>query len=75
VRAGTCVYTLAEAGGRHAIDFGVSETLLVLEGRIRLEMSGGPTVELGPGESASFERGARGDWILVEDARLFFVST
>jgi uncharacterized cupin superfamily protein len=75
VKAGTCVYTLAEAGGRHPIDFGISETLIVLEGRIRLEMAGGPTLELGPGESASFVGGARGAWSLVEDTRLFFVST
>jgi uncharacterized cupin superfamily protein len=75
VTAGTCVYKLAESEGRHEIAFNVSETLIVLEGRIRLEIAAGPTVELGPGEAASFERGTSGNWSLVEDTRLFFVSS
>jgi uncharacterized cupin superfamily protein len=75
VTAGTCVYKLAESEGRHAIEIEVSETVLVLEGRIRFELAGGPTLELGPGEAISFERGTSGEWSLVEDTELFFVAT
>lgn len=75
VRAGTCVFKLAESAGRHTIEIEVSETVLVLSGRIRFEIADGPMVELGPGEAISFERGTSGEWSLVEDAELFFVAT
>jgi len=75
VRAGTCVYMLTEAGDPHEIDVSGSETLLVLEGRLRFEIADGPSFELGPGESVSFEQGTVGSWSLVEDAKLFFVAT
>jgi uncharacterized cupin superfamily protein len=75
VRAGTCVFKLAESAGPHTIEIGVSETVLVLSGRIRFEVSDGPTLELGPGEAVSFERGTSGEWSLVEDTELFFVAT
>lgn len=75
VRAGTCIYMLSESGDPHEIDVAGSETVLVLEGRLRFEITDGPTLELGPGESVSFERGTVGSWSLVEDTKLFFVAT
>ncbi|MBS1892593.1 MAG: DUF861 domain-containing protein [Actinobacteria bacterium] len=75
VRAGTCVYKLDESAGRHTIDVEVSETVLVLSGRIRFEIADGPALELGPGEAISFERGTSGEWSLAEDTELFFVAT
>jgi uncharacterized cupin superfamily protein len=75
VRSGTCVFKLAESAGRHTIEIEVSETVLVLSGRIRFEIADGPVLELGPGEAISFEQGTSGEWSLVEDTELFFVAT
>ena len=36
----------------------VRETILILEGAARIEIAGGPTVELGVGEMASLPKGA-----------------
>ena len=41
------------------------ETVLVLEGRARIEIDGGPTVELGPGDFASFPKGTTMTWHLT----------
>ena len=38
------------------------ETLLVLEGSARIEIAGGPTLELGVGDMASLPKGAVTTW-------------
>lgn len=40
----------------------VRETLLVLEGSVRIEIAGGPTLELTPGSMASLPAGAETTW-------------
>lgn len=58
---------------RNRAEFPKNETFLILEGRVRVEIENGPTVELGPGDSASFNRGAIGYWTVLEDVKEFFV--
>jgi uncharacterized cupin superfamily protein len=43
----------------------VRETLVVLEGSVRVEIAGGPTLELAVGEMASLPAGARTTWHLT----------
>jgi len=38
------------------------ETILVLEGSARIEIAGGPTLELAPGDIASLPKGAETRW-------------
>jgi uncharacterized cupin superfamily protein len=38
------------------------ETIVVLQGTVRIEIHGGPTLELGAGDVASMPRGARTHW-------------
>ena len=38
------------------------ETILILEGTVRIEVEGGPTLELKPGDLASIPAGARTKW-------------
>jgi uncharacterized cupin superfamily protein len=38
------------------------ETILVLEGAVRIEMTDGPTLELGVGDIASLPKGVRTTW-------------
>jgi uncharacterized cupin superfamily protein len=41
------------------------ETILILEGKARIEIEGGPTLELGVGEMASLPKGAVTRWHLT----------
>jgi uncharacterized cupin superfamily protein len=65
--------TVAEQPNVHEAPFPADETVYVLRGRVRVEIVDGPTVELGPGDSASFRRGTIGRWTLLEDFEEFFV--
>jgi uncharacterized protein len=38
------------------------ETIVILEGRVRIEIQDGPTLELGPGDIASMPKGATTTW-------------
>jgi len=38
------------------------ETIVILEGTVRIEIEGGPTLELGPGDIASMPKGATTTW-------------
>jgi ethanolamine utilization protein EutQ (cupin superfamily) len=40
------------------------ETFIVLEGEARIEIAGGPTLELTPGSMASLPKGAETTWYL-----------
>jgi len=42
-----------------------TEVLLVLEGEVRIEIEGGPTLELKPGDMASLPKGAVTRWHLT----------
>jgi uncharacterized cupin superfamily protein len=45
-----------------AYDFGQNETIHVLEGAVVIEVEGGPALELGQGDIASFAAGSRAVW-------------
>jgi len=49
------------------------ESLHLLEGRVTVEMEGGETVSLGPGDIASFPKGAKSVWHIHEPMKKFFV--
>lgn len=49
------------------------ETIHVVEGRVRIEVEGGDTVDLGVGGIASFTAGDRGVWQVLEPFCEFFV--
>ncbi len=48
------------------------ETLVVVSGRARVRIDGGPTIEIGPGDFAYFERGQSAIWETVELFRKAF---
>lgn len=43
-----------------------NETILILEGRVRIVVEGGPTLDLGPGDVASIESGSTATWHVHE---------
>ncbi len=45
-----------------AYDFEQNETIHVLEGAVVIDVDGGPTLELGEGDVASFAAGSRAVW-------------
>ena len=49
------------------------ETIVVLEGRARVEIDGGPTLELKEGDIVSLPRGARTTWHLTLPFKDFWV--
>ncbi len=49
------------------------EVLLVLEGRARIEIRDGDTLDLGPGDMASLPKGAVTTWFLTTPFREFWV--
>ena len=49
------------------------ETLLVLEGSARIEIEGGPTLELSPGSIASIPAGAKTTWHVTRPFKEFWV--
>jgi uncharacterized cupin superfamily protein len=49
------------------------ETILVLEGEARIEIAGGPTLELKAGDMASMPTGAETTWHLTLPYREFWV--
>ena len=55
------------------VELEADETLLVLEGSGRLEIDGGPHIELKPGIMISLQRGARTRWVVDEAFLEFWV--
>jgi uncharacterized cupin superfamily protein len=44
----------------------LNETIHVVEGALTIEVEGGPSLDLGPGDIASFEKGTKTRWTLRE---------
>jgi uncharacterized cupin superfamily protein len=55
--------------------FGVDETFVMIEGILRVKLEDGTTWNLGPGETASFLKGTRSTWTVVEPVLHFFIQT
>ena len=51
------------------------ETLVVLEGAARIEIDGGPVLELTAGDIASLPAGARTTWYLTTPFKEFWIIT
>lgn len=49
------------------------ETIHIIEGHLRIEVEGGQGFDLRPGSAASFNKGAKTRWTVVEDTTEFFV--
>jgi uncharacterized cupin superfamily protein len=55
------------------VDLVWHETILVLEGAGQIEIEGGPTLELRPGNMISLPKGARTRWVVSDDFKEFWV--
>jgi uncharacterized cupin superfamily protein len=66
IQAGMWACTPADQPDVYEATFELNETILVLEGRVRVEILGGETYELGPGDMASFVAGTVGRWTILE---------
>lgn len=55
-------------------DVEVHEVFVVLQGRARIEVEGGDTLEIGPGDVVELEAGARTRWIVTEHLKKFWVT-
>jgi len=53
-------------------DVEVDELFVVVSGRATIEVEGGPTLELGPGDACVLEPGARTTWRVHETLRKVF---
>ena len=53
---------LGELPAPFAYDFELNETIHVLEGEVVIDVENGPSLELGPGDVASFAAGSRAVW-------------
>lgn len=73
VQAGIWRCTTAEQPEVHEAEFEMNETVMILNGRVRVEIEDGPTVELSAGDTASFVKGTIGRWTLLEDVEEFFI--
>ena len=51
------------------------ELFVVIEGRATIEVTDGPTIEVGPGDVCILERGARTTWTVHEPLRKVFQIT
>ena len=49
------------------------ETIHIIEGHLHIEVIGGASFDLKPGSAASFNKGARTRWTVVEATTEFFV--
>lgn len=57
----------------HEAVFQHNETVHILKGRVRVEIVGGPAVELSAGGIASFVKGTTGRWKILEPVLEFFI--
>lgn len=73
VTAGIWVVSPEDAPEVVEIPFAQHESLVVLEGRLKIEVVDGPTFEFGPGDSGSFTKGTVARWHILEPLRKFFV--
>jgi uncharacterized cupin superfamily protein len=63
----------AVAGKVIEVKLAADETLLVLDGSGRLQVDGGPTLELRAGDMVSLQKGARTKWVVDAAFREFWV--
>ena len=49
------------------------ETIHIIEGHLRIDIEGGEGFDLRPGSAASFNKGTKTRWTVVEDTTEFFV--
>lgn len=54
-------------------DVEADEVFVVLTGRATIEVDGGPTLEVGPGDVGVLEAGARTRWTVHQDLRKIYV--
>ena len=54
-------------------DVEVDEIFVVLSGRATIEVAGGPTLEVGPGDVGVLEAGAATTWTIHEDLRKIYI--
>ena len=54
-------------------DVEVDEIFVVLGGRATIEVDGGPTLEVGPGDVGVLEAGAKTTWTVHDDLRKIYV--
>lgn len=73
VQVGLWRATPEQQPGVHEAIFAHNETIHILKGRIRVEIVGGPTVELSAGGIASFVKGTTGRWTIIEPVLEFFI--
>lgn len=62
-----------EHGAGTSTDVEVDEVFVVLRGRATIEVEGGPTLEVGPGDLCVLEAGARTRWTVHEALRKVYV--
>lgn len=55
--------------------FGVDETFVMIEGVLRVSLASGESWDLGPGQTASFLKGTRSTWSVLEPCLHFFIQT
>ncbi len=55
--------------------FGLDETFVMIEGILRVELEDGRSWDLGPNETASFKKGTRSTWTVIEPVLHFFIQT
>lgn len=55
-------------------DVEVHEVFVVLSGSARIEVEGGDTLEIGPGDVVELEAGAHTRWIVTEHLRKFWIT-
>lgn len=82
---GTATKVLDERGGVErgiwqiepgvARDVEADEIFVVLEGRATIEIEGGPTLEVGPGDVCVFDKGAKTTWTVHERLRKVYQIT
>jgi uncharacterized cupin superfamily protein len=54
-------------------DVEVDEVFVILSGRATIEVEGGPSLQVGPGDLGVLEAGARTRWVVHQDLRKVFV--
>ncbi len=54
-------------------DVEVDEIFVVLAGRATIEVAGGPTLQVGPGDVGVLEAGAETTWTIHEDLRKIYI--
>jgi uncharacterized cupin superfamily protein len=51
----------------------VDEIFVVLRGRATIEVDGGPTLQVGPGDVGVLEAGAKTTWTVHDDLRKIYI--